>query len=182
MLKTSTAALILALAAAPLAAQDTTSEGVIDDTIDTVQEGVDDGVDTVQEGVDEVQDALDPDAMPDTGAQATAGAEIMVTAPEGYVVLSDWSALTAETVTGADLRDASDTGIGSVTDLELGAEGQVTAIIADVGGFLGMGTHTVRLGIEDVAIYHHSDGGLIVYTGLSADALKAMPEYTPPQG
>jgi len=200
MLKISTAAMILALAAAPLAAQDTTTDDntlgtAVDDTVDTMQEGVDDtvdtmqegvenGVDAVQEGVDNAQDALDTttDTTLDADAHATMGADFAVTAPDGYVVLTDWSTLTADAITGADVRDPGDNGIGSVTDLEFDADGQVTGVIADIGGFLGMGTHTVKLGLEDVAIYQHTDGGLIVYTNLSEDALKSMPEYVPPQG
>lgn len=166
---TSVAIVTLALAA-PLAAQDTTDP--VDDTVDTVQDNVNDGIDAVQDTLD---DAMAPEVTVEGQAGVAPG--FTVTAPEGFVALDSWAGITAETVTGADLRDPTDAGVGSVTDLELGADGEVTAVIADIGGFLGMGTHTVRLGLDQVAIYQHADGSVIVYTNLTEEALRALPEH-----
>lgn len=101
-------------------------------------------------------------------------------APEGYTLRTDWTGITAEQITGSDVIGPDGATIGSVSDVVLGADGMMSAIILDVGGFLGMGAHTVSLGSDQVSLYTNADGDVVAHSTLSKDALEALPEYTPP--
>lgn len=100
--------------------------------------------------------------------------------PEGYSLLPDWSTVTADKLKGADVAGPDGGSIGSVSDVALSADGAATGLIADIGGFLGLGSHRVKLGTEQVTLYRNADGDLIAHSMLSKEALKALPEYTAP--
>lgn len=102
------------------------------------------------------------------------------TAPEGYTAIADFASVTADQLKGVDLHGPEAKDMGDVSDVELGADGKVSGVIADVGGFLGMGTHTVKLGLDEVGLFKNADGKIIAVTNKTVDALKATPEYTKP--
>lgn len=111
---------------------------------------------------------------PDTAAPAT------FVPPEGYAPKSDWNGVTAEQVKGTEIFGPDGASIGKVADVEVGADGAVGGAIADIGGFLGIGSHTVKIDTEQLELFANADGALIAQSTLDKDALKAMPEYTPP--
>lgn len=111
--------------------------------------------------------------MPST----TAPAAINVIVPEGYTVVSDWTVVTMDELKGADVHGPEGKKIGNVEDAELGADGKISGIVADIGGFLGIGSHRALIGNDHAAIYKHSDGKVIVATDMTEDALKALPAY-----
>ena len=87
----------------------------------------------------------------------------------------------------ADLRHASThdglTGLFNRTHLEsvrssLEASGQMVGVVADVGGFLGIGDKHVLLPMENVRIVALSDGDddYALVTRHSEESLKALPE------
>lgn len=102
-------------------------------------------------------------------------------APEGYTLQASWAGVTAEKITGSNVVGPEGESIGSVSDVGIGADGSVSAIILDVGGFLGMGAHTVSLGSDQVDLYTNADGDVITRSTLDKEALKALPEYTATQ-
>lgn len=110
----------------------------------------------------------------------TTPAPAPVAAPEGYSPVPDFATMTADQLQGIALHGPDNTDIGKVTDVELGADGKATGLIADIGGFLGMGSHTVRLSFEEVGVFSNADGRLIALTSLSEDTLKALPAYEKP--
>lgn len=120
------------------------------------------------------------DAVTDPAAGSTT-AESMSTdgdmaLPEGYASVEP-TALTAETLTGADVRDASDAEIAEVSDLVLTEDGQVTHLVVDVGGFLGMGAKSVALPMENVTVAQR-DGAVRVWVNMTREELEAMPEHS----
>jgi len=85
---------------------------------------------------------------------------------------------TADRLIGADVYDANGENIGAVDDVVLGGGDAVDGVIVDVGGFLGIGSHTVNLPIEDAQIGWNADGDDVrVQVAMSGDELEAMPEY-----
>lgn len=84
---------------------------------------------------------------------------------------------TADDLQGADVYDATGESIGSVNDLVLEGDSEITHALVDVGGFLGMGSHTVALPIEDLTVTRDADGTARVQTGLSREQLEAMPAH-----
>ena len=64
--------------------------------------------------------------------------------------------------------------IGSINDLVIDNNGRVLAAVIDVGGFLGMGEHSVALNWDQLKINPGNDR---VTVGMTKDQLKAAPEY-----
>lgn len=122
-----------------------------------------------------------PDATETPVAPAEMPATETFTVPEGYSVVSDWTAVTADQLMGATLYAADGSNMGSVADLVLSTEGPVQGVVADVGGFLGIGTHRVNLGHDQVTLYRNESGTVIAATTLGAEALKALPAWEPAQ-
>ncbi|MFE3836281.1 PRC-barrel domain-containing protein [Pseudogemmobacter sonorensis] len=135
-------------------------------------------VDT-QPGI-ETAPALEPETLPGATPDIAA-APVGLAPPEGYVAVTDLTMITATDLIGATLYDATGASLGSVSDIELGADDSLSGLVVDIGGFLGIGTHTVSLGTESLAVFREADGnGLVAATSLDEDTLKAMPEYVPP--
>lgn len=85
---------------------------------------------------------------------------------------------TVERLMDAPAYSSQGEDIGSVEELVLDAEGRTTHLVMDVGGFLGMATHTVALDIDEVNImWNAEDDDVRVEVPMSEDDLRAMPEY-----
>lgn len=106
------------------------------------------------------------------GAAATDGA---VTADP---MASDMAAApTAEELTGSDVTDMSGESIGNVSDIVLEGD-RVAGAIIDVGGFLGMGSHSVVVPVEDLVVVRDADQSILrIETALTREQLEAMPPH-----
>lgn len=108
---------------------------------------------------------------------AAAPADGMAGTPEGYTQMNPEDR-TAERLIGANAYGAQGEDIATVDDLVLDADGAATHVIMDVGGFLGMGTHTVAIEIDQVDIlWNDQDGDVMVQVPMTEDQLREMPEY-----
>lgn len=86
--------------------------------------------------------------------------------------------LTASDIESAKVYDRSDDSIGSVTDLKVGSDGKITHAVIDVGGFLGMGAHSVQLPFEQLTVLRKTDGDDVrVHLDATKEQLKAMPHH-----
>ena len=66
--------------------------------------------------------------------------------------------------------------VGSIQNIYLDDSGKVKVVVISVGGFLGVGSKDVAVKWEDIKF--GKDGkSLALTTGLTKDALKAMPDY-----
>lgn len=91
----------------------------------------------------------------------------------------DTSALTADDLTGAVVYDRFGDRVTGISEVILTADGSaVTAVVVDVGGFLGLFAHSVRLDLEHLAIERDlvSDD-VRVYLDLSQEELEALPVF-----
>ena len=59
----------------------------------------------------------------------------------------------------------------------LSPTGAVEAVLVDIGGFLGIGTHTVAVDMSQLHFLRGDDDARFAAVTSSADALKAAPEY-----
>ncbi|WP_415233948.1 PRC-barrel domain-containing protein [Pseudorhodobacter sp.] len=111
------------------------------------------------------------------GAQVAAPQTDGMMAYDGYAAATP-EALTAEALTGANVYDTSNENVGEVSELILGSDGQITNVIVDVGGFLGMGEKPVSLTLSELQILRNTNGeDLRVYVAQSKAQLEAMPDY-----
>ena len=107
----------------------------------------------------------------------TTAADTMV-APEGMQV-ADIGTISAEKLIGADVRGADNSDVGEVGDLVMDGD-KLSAVVVDVGGFLGIGEKPVALNVSDVRVWQDQAGTLVVAVDATKDALKALPDYKRP--
>lgn len=69
--------------------------------------------------------------------------------------------------------------IGEISDVIMSKDGAIDAILVDVGGFLGMGEHTVAVGLDQLSIVQDADDPTEVFivSDISHEQLEAMPEF-----
>ena len=85
---------------------------------------------------------------------------------------------TADRLLGADVYDAEGENIGNVDDLVVGGDDAIQGVLVDVGGFLGIGAHTVMLSIDDAQIgWSDADDEVRVQVPMTREQLEEMPEY-----
>ena len=83
----------------------------------------------------------------------------------------------AEDFVGTTVYGANDEQVGEIGDVVLSQDGQVDAVLVDVGGWLGMGTKEVALGMDNLQFMSDEDGDLYLYTNLTKEQVEAQAEY-----
>ena len=123
------------------------------------------------ENVPAVNEALGDQPTTDGAASSTG-----MTLPEGYAPV-ERTQVTAEKLTGANVRDSTDASIAEVSDLVLNSEGQVTDVVLDVGGFLGIGARTVAIPMDRLTVAQTDSGSVRLWVDMTKEELEARPEY-----
>lgn len=86
--------------------------------------------------------------------------------------------ITTNDVESATVYGRDDEKIGAVSNLVVGADGKITHAIVDVGGFLGLGAHPVKLPFGDLTVLRATDGSDVrVNLGTTKEQLEGMPKY-----
>jgi len=108
----------------------------------------------------------------------------MLTAPaverEGYAnaTVDDRNALTAEDLEGSYVYGADDETVGEIGALVMGDNGEVSQVVINVGGFLGIGEKPVAVTWDELQIMKNAEGDdFRIYIDSSEEALEAQPEY-----
>ena len=85
----------------------------------------------------------------------------------------------AQALSTAQIKNAAGEAVGTVSSVDVSANGKAKAVHADVGGFLGMGERVVSLK-ADKLVYLKSRNLLV--THLSKDQIKSLPKMSPSHG
>jgi PRC-barrel domain len=136
-----------------------------------------DGMENIPAVNEALGDTTEPAPTADGTAVAEAPAAGTMALPEGYTALGR-DTLTAELLTGADVRDLEDKSIAEVQDLVLTAEGQVTDVVLDVGGFIGIGARTVAIPMDRLTVAQADGGAVRIWVDMTKEELEALPEHT----
>ncbi|WP_169053409.1 PRC-barrel domain-containing protein [Falsirhodobacter xinxiangensis] len=59
--------------------------------------------------------------------------------------------------------------VGEISDLVIGEDGQVKAVLTDIGGFLGLGEKTVAISMDELAVIRDGDSPNDYFTVLTSD-------------
>lgn len=110
------------------------------------------------QGTAEGGTAINTDGMSEASAQAAAG-------------------MTGETLVGAEIYDAEANSVSTVTNVGVNAEGEVTHVLTDVGGFLGLGSRTVAVALSDVEIEQDAEGHLLLHLDMTSSEIEDLPEF-----
>ncbi|TDR36738.1 PRC-barrel domain-containing protein [Aquamicrobium defluvii] len=85
--------------------------------------------------------------------------------------------MTAKDLEGTTVYGADDARVGDIGDAVLTPDGQVDAVIIDVGGFLGIGSKPVAVGMDTFRVMADKDGRKYLYTEFTREQLEAHPAY-----
>lgn len=83
---------------------------------------------------------------------------------------------TAWTDTTGDAVPGEWNEIGNISDLVMTTDGELVGYVADIGGFLGLGTHTVLLDRDMLHIAQFGDD-VVLATNYTQEELEALPEF-----
>lgn len=115
---------------------------------------------------------------PANASHGAAGGGAFGFARDGYD-RAEHHALTTADLESATVYGRSDETIGSISSLKVGADGKITHAVIDVGGFLGLGAHSVLLPFGELTVLRETSGSdLRVHLDTTKDRLKAMPHHT----
>src|SRR5580692_2986142 len=95
-------------------------------------------------------------------------ADVMTTVPSSSFTVTDWYK--------QDVYDQSNTKIGQIMDVLVGQDGQVSALIVGVGGFLGAGEKDVAVSFNTVKATK-KDNKVYLTMNTTKDALKSAPGF-----
>lgn len=137
---------------------------------DSTADSTNDGTETMSaEGTAEGTDATTAEVAND----ATGGMAM----PEGYTAVGP-EALTSELLTGANVHSSDDMSIAEVSDLVLTEDGQVTDVVLDVGGFLGIGARSVAIPMDRLIVGQAEGGAVRLWVNMTREELETLPEFT----
>ena len=156
-------------------------ETAMDEAANDAEKAVDETVETAEATAEELERDAETMAANASEEIDEATDRTMAAAPqierEGYTnIVRD--ELNTEDLTGARVYSVNDEDIGEVSELLVTDNGQIDRAIIDVGGFLGLGEHSVEMKMDELSIVQSDDGGYFrVYVDVSQEKLEAMPEY-----
>lgn len=164
-----------------MAETENAAEEAMTETENAAEEVVVETQDAAQDAEMAVEGEMNETEMAAEGAMDNAERDLLV-APEieregfGSVEMNE---LTTEDLTGTRVYGPEDEDVGEISELILSEDGkQIEKAVIDVGGFLGMGEHSVAVTLEELRILRAEDGGdFRIYINSSKEALEAQPEY-----
>ena len=96
---------------------------------------------------------------------------------DGYATVTVHELQTSD-LEGAAVHGFNDESIGKISALKVGTDGQINEAVIDVGGFLGIGAHSVLLPFSDLTVLRATNGtNLRVHLDTTKERLKAMPHH-----
>ncbi len=107
-------------------------------------------------------------------AMAPAVAQVAGTATavvESTTIATGWSV--KKTLMGKTIYNDADKKVGTVEDLIISPDKNVSYVIVGAGGFVGIDRHDVAIPVTQ--IQNHS--GKLVLSGATKESIKAMPEF-----
>ncbi len=114
-------------------------------------------------------------------AAGAANAEENTTTMEAtYLTSAPEGTFHADALTGNQVRSSveDDEDIGTITDLVIGEDGQIHAVVVGVGGFLGMGEKNVAIEWDSLELTKDKDGeDYVITVNASEDALQSAEEF-----
>jgi sporulation protein YlmC with PRC-barrel domain len=122
---------------------------------------------------------VDPDRPVDQTGQMAANTDQMTTGaigttPETTIVAQE---VAASDLMGARVYGSDDSDLGEVSDIVFAENGDINAVVVDVGGFLGVGEKPVALEFNKLDVRVDQGGSLIVSVNTTKDQLDQAPTY-----
>jgi len=152
----------------------------MDDDVAAAAEEVDQAADKAAKEVDQATDKAEAEVEKVDADQDRAMLARPAATYDGYADanMEEMEALTAEDLEGTYVYGTDDDTVGEIGALVLDDNGKVTAVVINVGGFLGMGEKPVAVTWDELQVLKQSDGDdFRIYIDSNKEALEALPEY-----
>lgn len=122
---------------------------------------------------------MSPDPAGDAGSMAPAapGVGDATMADERMLTPVQIGEISADDLIGAPIQTRNLENIAEIDDVLVTPEGAVDNVVATFGGFLGFGTNTVLLSMDEIEVLRDEAGNLVVQTDLTPEALEGRPDY-----
>ena len=95
-----------------------------------------------------------------------------------YSSEADYGGYGDEMVSSGDRSQWDD--IGEVNDIVMSPAGEARGVLVDIGGFLGMGEHTVALNMDQIHLLRDENNARFVAVNSTREELENAPEYQRP--
>jgi len=118
-------------------------------------------------------DAAEPSTKTATNSDAAAKVDSPAQNADG--------SLNASQVVGLSVVNNANDSVGKIGEVLLDQSGKIAGVVVDVGGFLGLGTHPVKLAWNEIKLVNQ-DATLQAVVNIDKNALKEMPEYKATKG
>ncbi|MGX7877430.1 PRC-barrel domain-containing protein [Mesorhizobium sp. ORM6] len=115
--------------------------------------------------------ATAPTAVVPTGSTATASVD------KTTLTATPIDKIRVEDLVGTNVYGANDAKVGTIGDVVLTGDKKVDAVLVDVGGFLGMGTKEVAIGLDNLKFMTDKSGNRYLYTNFTKEQFNAQPAY-----
>jgi len=85
--------------------------------------------------------------------------------------------VTVDSIQGSDIYDSAEEKIGTISDLVMNETGQAQDVVVDVGGFLGIGSKSVSLAMDQIDLVQAHEGDEVRgYIDMTREEIEALPE------
>ena len=112
---------------------------------------------------------------PADGAAAPAGGSMMAEQP--MLTPVEVGEISAEKLIGAPIQTMDSQNIAQIDDVLMSPDGAVDNVVATFGGFLGFGSNTVLLSMDEIEVLQDEAGNFVIHTSLTPEQLEARPDY-----
>ncbi|AVX03658.1 hypothetical protein MXMO3_01127 [Maritalea myrionectae] len=128
------------------------------------------------DGQDMAVEGQDGDMQADSSTQMAADTDWSWDADTMETVAT--GELSAEDMMGTRVYGPNREDVGEISDVLFTQDGQITAYIVDVGGFLGLGEKPVALSASELKVYTDANGSFRVRSEFTKETLEAGPTYS----
>ena len=100
--------------------------------------------------------------------------------PSATAASSSASGWNVSKIIGANIKNSAGETIGSVNEILMDDSGKAQSAVVGVGGFLGIGEHTVAIAFSDLKMMRDANGAITVSAPVTKETLRSMPEWKDP--
>lgn len=125
------------------------------------------------------QSTTAPSAAPSATTNAGKTAATPATGSANFVQSQQSSDWRGSKLIGASVYGPDNASIGEISDLIVGTDGKISAVVVGVGGFLGVGQKDVALPFENISVTRKADSASIdkIKVSYTKDQLKNAPKF-----
>jgi len=161
-------------APAEIVPETTTPEGMAPETSEPAADATGETMPATEPAIDTAQDPATPETTPGMAPMDPA-----LTDAGPVLTPVESGDISADTLIGATIQTIDGDNVATVEDVLVSADGMVEHVVAEFGGFLGFGSNTVLLTMDEIEVLQDEGGAFVAQTSLTPQDLEGRPDYVP---